>query len=78
MRKAQTHTPKYWVVHDKHDSDVLLFTARKSKENSIGAYVYSLKEKHPYWQKSHLESLYYDNLNLECVLVEINIVEEGK
>ena len=31
MNNNQTHTPKYWVAHNKTTDDVLLGTASKSK-----------------------------------------------
>lgn len=76
MRKQQTHTPKYWVVNDSNDCDVMMSTMRKSRGDSIKAYVEMLKLTLTHLEEEAVAALYYDNPNLECVLVEIKLVEE--
>ena len=34
MNNEQEFTPKYWVVHDKEDDDILISTASKAKDNA--------------------------------------------
>lgn len=74
MKQNKKLTPKYWVVKVKGDDDVLLNTARKSKQGSIRAYIYDLSKKLPMYSEDKLEELYYENDKIECVLIEILLV----
>ena len=80
MRVQQTHTPKYWVVNDANDCDVMMSTMRKSRGESIKAYVEGLKRTPLLTDldEEDVAALYYDNPNLECVLVEIKLVERSE
>ena len=74
MNINQQFTPKYWVVKGKDEDDVLLHTARKSKQDSIKAYIYDLGKHLPMYSKDKLDALYYENDKLECILIEIRRV----
>jgi hypothetical protein len=70
MNTSQQFTPKYWVVHDTLSDDVFMQTADKSKQESIRKFL-GLEPK-LLWNFDE----YYlpEDCNLDCSLVEINIV----
>lgn len=37
MKENQKLTPKYWVLHNKQEDDVYLYTARKSRSDALKA-----------------------------------------
>lgn len=63
MYKDQKHTPKYWVLHDKRSTDVILASASKDRHN-----VEDFAEK-------LLSAEWYDNEDFEISLIELNIVK---
>ena len=73
MKSTQKYTPKYWVVHDVTEDGVYLFTASKSMDYSIDLYVESMNA---YTEDGLDYSVFDDNADLQCSLIEINLVED--
>jgi hypothetical protein len=63
MVDPQKIKPKYWVVHDVTTSDVFIYTACKNTHDAIMQY-----------ERIAGEGSFFDNPNLACGLIEINMV----
>ena len=72
MNKEQPFTPKYWVVHDVENDDVLLHTASKSRDHSILTYCNQFE---PDELGNPVLEHFYDNENLQCDIIEVRLYE---
>jgi hypothetical protein len=70
MNTSQEFTPKYWVVHSTLSDDVYIYTADKSRQGSIRKFLKENPKR--FWGFD--EDWLPENLNLDCNLVEINIL----
>ncbi len=63
MNEHQKLKPKYWAVHDVTTDDVFIYTASKDMRAAIAQY-----------ERIIGEGSFFDNPNLACGLIEINMV----
>lgn len=76
MYKEQKHSPKYWVVHDKHSDDVFIGTAHKSKFMSERLFVHNnLMTMFPHAEEEDLFEMYYNEEDYGCILIELKLVD---
>lgn len=72
MKKNQKYLPKYWVVHDKNTDDVFIQTASKSLNIAERKFVdYCATSYYGDLNEEELFEKFYDDENLETILVEI-------
>lgn len=76
MNKEQNHSPKYWVVHNKQNDDILVNTLSKNKnwaiERFFNNYTYDMKGV---MSDDELEEWWENQTEFVCSLVEIKLVE---
>ena len=75
MQQNQVFSPKYWVIHDKLKDDVILWTAAKCKNKAIENFIYKgsdALERYGNCRVETVEELFYEDDNIEAVLIEIN------
>jgi hypothetical protein len=73
MNNSQKLTPKYWVVHNPAYDDVLLYTAHKSRMESIEIWFEASPTRILYSQEESLSD-YLAECGLLCDLVEIKLM----
>lgn len=76
MNKEQQHSPKYWVVHSKHNDDILVNTLSKSRikaiEHLFNYYTYDMVG---IMSDDELEEWWENQTEFVCSLIEIKLVE---
>lgn len=76
MNKEQQHSPKYWVVHNKHNDDILVNTLSKTKIKAVDRFF----DYHAYdivgvMSGDDLEEWWETQTEFVCSLIEIKLVE---
>lgn len=76
MNKEQKHSPKYWVVHNKHNDDILVNTLSKNRiwaiERFFNNYTYDMEGV---MSEDELEEWWENQTEFVCSLIEIKLVE---
>ena len=75
MNKEQQHSPKYWVVHSKLSTDVMIHTSSKNKSDSISRFLDHTFSMVGTMSEDELEEWWENQTEFVCSLVEIKLVE---